>query len=481
MVSTDVVTEILSPEAEATSSDGSSDISNWKLTIYALPAIPIAFLYLPVSMLMPAFYSSAMHVSLTTVGIFLVFSRVADVFLDPAIGKWSDMTNSTYGRRKLWMWFGTPVLMLGSFLLFMPIVQAGGWYLLIASFVIYAGGSMVGLPYAAWGTELMASYNGRSRMAGFREAAGVIGGLAAAMVPAITGHFGHGVDRFTMGIMGCVIIVLTPLTVWITTRNVDEPPVAQRARVAWIPSIIALLKNGPFRLFCIAYIVFTIGGSVAAATMVFYLNDYLGQPTLLGPGILLLALTSVAAVPFWLWMSRLWSKHVATAVSLLLSMVLYGGVTPLLHHGQGWIYVIYLGVIGAISSGFLTLPFGLLGDIIDYDTLKHREKRGGLYFGVWSFAQKISPALGIGITLPLLNALGYRPGVHNTAAALEALKYVYAFGPVPFYVAGGILLLFFPINAKRHDVIRRRLLARERRGSSTPGALPAKADRNGGH
>ncbi len=474
MVSTDVVSEVISAEASlAEAKDSpirpSGEISNWRLTVYALPAIPIAFLYLPVAMLMPAYYAREMHVSLSAVGFFLVLSRLADVFYDPAVGRWSDMSRSRFGRRKLWMWIGTPILMLGSFLLFMPVVPVNGWYLLVASFVIYCGGSTVGLPYAAWGTEMMETYHGRSRMAGFKEAAGVIGGLLAAVIPAVTGLFGHGVDRLTMGLMGCAIIVLTPLTVAITTRYVAEPPVSRPVHVAWLPSLAALVKNRPFVIFCATYIVFTLGGSIPAATMVFYMDDYLGQPNLIGAALFLLAILTVLAVPFWLWLSRKWGKHIATAVSLLSSMAIYGGATPFLHPGQGMIYVGLVALMGLTSSGFVTLPLGLIGDIIDYDTLKHGVRRGGIFWGVWSFAQKVAPALGIGITLPLLKYLGYTPGAHNSHAALQALKYLYCFGPVPFYVVGGIVLFYFPINAKRHDVIRRRLMAREKRRSAASG------------
>ena len=467
MVSTEVAVDIATREAsEQNSADGahaSAEISNWKLTLYALPSIPIAFLFLPVAMLLPAYYASTLHVSLSAVGGFLLASRMADVIFDPMIGKWSDTSRSRYGRRKFWMAIGTPILMLGSFILFMPMIPVSGWYLLIASFIIYVGGSSVGLPYSAWGTEIAETYHGRSRMAGFRETAGVIGGLLAAIIPATSGFFGHGVDRFTMSIMGWAIIVLTPLTVWIATCYVEEPAVTKRVFVPWWPSLVAMFRNVPFRLFCISYVIFTIGGSVAAATLVFFMSDYLGQPHLLGPGLLLVATMTVAFVPFWIWISRKIGKHRATAVSLVISMAIYGGVTPFLSPGQGWYYVALLAVMGASSSGFITLPVGMIGDIIDYDTLIHRQPRGGIFWGMWSFAQKISPALGIGVTLPLLKLLDFHPGAHNTHAALNALKYVYCFGPVPFYVIGGLLLFFFPIDARRHDIIRRRLDQREKR------------------
>ncbi|MBI1330250.1 MAG: MFS transporter [Alphaproteobacteria bacterium] len=456
-------TETVLPESAKALKRAPGELSNSRLALYALPSIPIAFLFLPVAMLMPAYYAREMHVSLSAIGGFLVISRMADVFLDPMIGRWSDNTHSKFGRRKLWMVIGTPILMLGAFILFMPMVPVNGWYLLIASFVIYAGGSTVGLPYAAWGTELMDTYHGRSRMAGFREAAGVVGGLLAACIPAITGLYGHGIDRFTMSIMGGAIIVLTPLMVFVAITFVKEPPVKSRVHVPLLPSLLALFKNKPFRLFCAAYIVYTIGASIPSATIVFFISDYLKAPNLVGPGLLLVALMTIIAVPMWLKVSRRFGKHIATAASLLISMALYVGVTPFLHPGDGWLYVGLLAIMGISSSGFVTLPMGLIGDIIDYDTLIHRQPRGGIYWGVWSFAQKVSPALAIGVTLPLLKYLGFQPGEQNTQTALDALKYVYCFGAGPFLLTAGILLAYFPIDARRHDIIRRRLEQRQKR------------------
>jgi Na+/melibiose symporter-like transporter len=112
----------------------------------------------------------------------------------------------------------------------------------------------------------------------------------------------------------------------------------------------------------------------------------------------------------------------------------------------------------------------MVGDIIDYDTLRTGHSRGGLYFGVWSFFQNVSPALAIGITLPLLQQLGFHAQGHNTPEALEALKLVYCFGPVPFFLAGALMFLAFPLDARRHGIIRRRLESRRARAASAEGA-----------
>jgi len=441
----------------------SPEISNGLLSVYALPSIPIAFLYLPVAILMPAYYASALHVSLTDVGWFLLFSRGADVILDPMIGKWSDSTRARIGRRKIWMLIGSPILMAGAYLLFMPPVAPSGWYLLLASFVIYAGGSTVGLPYSAWGTELAETYHGRARMAGFREAAGVVGGFLAALVPAATGHYGHGVDSFTMSILGWMIIVLTPLTVLIAVAFVGEPPAKKRVEIKWLRAIPELLRNGPFFIFCGAYVLFNIGGSIANATMVFYLSIYLGGSTIVGLSLLTLAVTTVFAVPLWLWISRKIGKHRAISYSLLMAMAIFGLAVPLLHRGQGMFFVYIAAALGVVSSGYVTLPIGVIGDVIDFDTLKHRVPRGGLYWGMWSFAQKVTPVFGIAVTMQGLKWAGFNPSGHNSPEALLALKYTFCYGILPFFISGAILLLYFPLDSRRHAIIRRRLEQREAR------------------
>jgi len=459
---------IAKPAAAAANKPGEKigHVSNWRMTLYALPSIPIAFLFLPVAMMMPAYYASTLHVSLTAIGGFLLVSRGLDVVLDPMIGKWSDGTRSSIGRRKLWMLMGTPLLMTGAYILFMPPIAPSGWYLLLASFVIYAGGSTVGLPYSAWGTEIIETYHGRSRMAGFREAAGVIGSLLAACIPAITGYFGHGVDRFTMSLMGWAIIILTPLTVFIAISTVPEPPAREHREIRWLPAIADLLRNGPFRVLCGAYVMFNIGGSIAGATLIFFISDYLKMPTVVGVALLSSALTTVAAVPLWLWVSRRYGKHVAISVSLSIAMVIFAVVMPWIEPGERVLFVALMCVLGVASSGYVTLPLSIIGDVIDYDTLKHRLPRGGLYWGVWSFAQKVAPAFAIALTMPALKWLGFNPGGHNTPEALQALKYTFCFGAVPFMLAGAALLMFFPINSHRHAIIRRRIEARERRNAA---------------
>mgnify|MGYP000470442855 CR=1 FL=1 len=95
-------------------------------------------------------------------------------------------------------------------------------------------------------------------------------------------------------------------------------------------------------------------------------------------------------------------------------------------------------------------------------------------------AAQISPAIAVGIPLPLLEQLGFSAKGPNSPQALQALKYVYCLGPIPFMLAGALMFMAFPIDARRHGIIRRGLERRKARmapelvapGTGNPVAAP---------
>lgn len=442
----------------------SSDMAFWRIVVYGLPALPAAFLYVPLTTLLPAFYAQELGISLAAVGGFMFISRIFDIVIDPMLGHWSDQTKSPWGRRKPFLILATPITMLGAWLVFMPPEGATGLHLLLATAVIYFGASMMGLAYSAWGAEIVEHYHGRSKVAGVREVANVLGIVIAAAIPAITGLYGHnGVDRFTMSIMGVAMMVITPITVLAAVALVPEKPAPVQAQMPWWPAMTSLMANKPFRLLCIVFFIINFGASITNTTLVFYISHYLKQPEVIGP-VLLASFTFVMlGVPFWVWVSRHIGKHKAAGISLFIAISLNGILAMQIAPGQGWLFVALMCLLGITSSAFLTMPIGIVGDIIDYDTLKTGQSRGGLFFGIWALFQYMSPALAIGLTLPALEYFGFTATGENSPAALQALKYMFILAPLPFFLGGALMFFLFPIDARRHGIIRRRIDARKRR------------------
>jgi GPH family glycoside/pentoside/hexuronide:cation symporter len=94
------------------------------------------------------------------------------------------------------------------------------------------------------------------------------------------------------------------------------------------------------------------------------------------------------------------------------------------------------------------------------------EHRGGMYYGVWGLAVKVSEALGITVSGWVLQLFGYVPNVEQTGRALLGIRLF--FGPVPLicFALALPLLIWFPITRASHAEMRRRLEEREAAGAA---------------
>ena len=103
----------------------------------------------------------------------------------------------------------------------------------------------------------------------------------------------------------------------------------------------------------------------------------------------------------------------------------------------------------------------MVPDVVECDRLETGEHRGGMYYGVWGLAVKISEALGITATGWVLQLFGYVPNVEQSARTLLGIRLF--FGPVPliFFALALPLLIWYPITRKRHGEMMRMLAKAE--------------------
>ena len=124
-------------------------------------------------------------------GTVLMIARFSDVITDPIIGSRSDKTRTRIGRRKPWLILGVPMMMLATYLLFVPPNNPSIWYFLLCVVFIYLASTVISIPYSAWGAELSGNYNERSRITALREQFTLAGYLIAVSIPMILSFFGR--------------------------------------------------------------------------------------------------------------------------------------------------------------------------------------------------------------------------------------------------------------------------------------------------
>ena len=429
-----------------------AEIGRGLLFAYGLPGLPLAALMLPLFVTLPAFYAVDLGLGFATVGAVLLAARLWDMVTDPMIGFLSDRWFGPFGRRRPWLVAGTPLVLVGAGLLFMPGETATWPHLLLWTMLLYLGGTMILLPYAAWGAELSHDYHQRSRIAAWREGMVVVGTLAAAGLPVLL-----GADRGeTLRVIAWALWIVLPLSLVVTLRTVPEPRGEAGAPVGWRGGLAVIWRNGPFRRLIAAYFLNGIANGLPATLFLLFVEYVLEKPEWSGLLLFVYFACGIAAMPLWVGLSRRFGKHRVWAGAMTGACLVFAFV-PLLGPGDhGWFLLIC--VLTGIGLGAdLALPPSMQADVIDLDTLRSRRRRAGVYFACWGVATKLALALAVGIAFPLLDLAGFTPGDGSAGQArgLLVLALLYSLLPALFKLAAVGLMFGYPITAERQRRIHR--------------------------
>ncbi|MEX2407875.1 MAG: MFS transporter, partial [Rhodovibrionaceae bacterium] len=398
------------------------------LLAYALPGLPLAALQLPLFVYIPAFYAQDLGLGLAAVGMVLLLARLWDMATDPLIGLLSDRTRWAVGRRKAWMLLGTPLLLVAAWFLLAPGPQAGLSHLLLWTFAITLGGTMVLVPYQAWGAELSADYHERSRIAGAREGLVVLGVLAATGLPPLLASDLAG----SMRLLAWGLIFSLPLCVGICIVRVPDRKRGAEPALPLRAGLKIMLENAPFRRLLSAYLLNGIANGLPATLFVFFLVHVLRLDfeTWAGPLLFVYFLSAICAVPCWLALARRIGKAQAWMLAMAMASLCFLPV-PLLGEGDRWIFLGVCMLTGFALGAELALPPSIQADVVDLDRLRSGQERTGQFFALWGMATKLALALAAGIALPVLQLFGFDPSAAPGASGgLLVLALLYAGLPI---------------------------------------------------
>lgn len=421
-----------------------------RLALYALPALPLAALGIPVHVHMPTLYADDLGLGLAATGAALLAARLIDVVADPLVGLFCDRGGRL--RRRLWVGIGTPVLAWAGWRLFLPPEGADALFLLLWSSVFYLGLTLVLVPYQAWGADLSSDYAERSRIAAWREGFALLGMLAALAGPALLAM--ARAETLAAFYPPAVLALLAAiLAVLVLVPEYPPAPRTVRGPVAWA---VPLMRNRPFRRLVAAQALNAVANALPATLFLMFVGDGLGAPDRAGVLLLAYFLSAVAGVPVWLALARRMGKHRAWTLSLVLTAVAFLPV-PFLGPGDWLFFAIVCVLTGMGLAADLTLPSSILADVVDEHTALGGGDRAGLYFALWSLTGKLALAAAVGLGFPLLDLAGFAPGMPNDTGALAALALLYAGLPILLKLAAALILRRFPLDERRQQELRRRI------------------------
>jgi len=408
---------------------------------YGLMGLPLAFVALPLYVVLPNHYAREFGASLVSLGAVLLAVRLADTLIDPLLGRWADHLHARPTRAGAthptlrWAALLALALCTGFALLFYPPArwqgQSGPLLLWLAASLLLTtlAYSALTILHQAWGARLGGNADYRSRVVAWREGLALLGVIIASISP------------LALGISATVaLLVIASGLGWWAWRSSQVPPQTTAQAPALAHGVAALWlpwqRTGFQRLMAV-FLLNGIASAVPATLLLFFVQDRLQapasvQPLFLGSYFVCAALS----IPLWvrlvprLGLARTW------LVGMLLAVLVFAGAA-LLGAGDVAAFVLVCALSGVALGSDLALPAALLAGVIQRSgDSGHAE---GAYFGWWAFAAKLNLALAAGLALPVLGWLGYQPG-STDPDALAVLTLAYCVLPCVLKTLAALLL-----------------------------------------
>jgi len=405
---------------------------------YGALGLPLAFVALPLYVVLPNHYASAFGIPLATLGTLLLGARLLDAVADPWIGHAVDRWFSTGVRRLAWAaLLAAVVLALGFRGLFFPAVTGTTallWWcgsVLAATYLAY---SVLSVMHQAWGARLGGDEAQRARIVSWREALALVGVLVASVLPSAAGL------EASTAVFAVLLALALVAALWAPRPRPADSPAPGRTLASTAAQAPSPWRTPGFRRLLAVFLVNGIASAVPATLVLFFIRDRLQAPAF--EPLFLASYFAAGALSMPLWVRLV--RRLGLARTWLIGMVLAVAAfawAALLGAGDVAAFTAVCIASGIALGADLALPGAMLAGVIQ--RAGHAGQLEGRYFGWWNFATKLNLALAAGIALPLLAAFGYQPGGRD-AQALQALTIAYCLLPCALkLVAAGLLHLLW--------------------------------------
>jgi glycoside/pentoside/hexuronide:cation symporter, GPH family len=410
---------------------------------YGLLGLPLAFVALPLYVILPNHYALEFGMPLSLLGAILLGARLFDAFIDPMLGRLSDQLFARSASAVLA--FGAlaaVVLAIGFALLFFPLVSgktALAWWASAMLVVTYTGYSALSVAHQSWGAMLGGDEAQRSRIVAWREGLGLVGVVLASIVPVALGLPATTAIFF--------VALMVGLLAW--TAAVRPVPRANKSvlttggpSAVWLP-----FQYANFRRLLLVFMLNGIASAIPATLILFFIQDLLQvpkaqEPLFLGSYFLAAALS----IPLWLAVVKRLGLARTWLCGMVLSVAVFVWATQM-GVGDTVAFAVICALSGIALGTDLALPGAMLAGAIQ--TNGQSGQAEGAYFGWWNFAIKLNLALAAGVALPLLAQFGYSPGI-RTPDSLNALLVAYCVLPCLLKLAAAASLYFLIIQPEKN-------------------------------
>ena len=407
------------------------------------------------------FYTDIYGISAAAAGTIMLIARFWDMITDPVVGIISDRTRSRWGKFRPYILFSAiPYAALAILTFTTPnlgatgkVIYAGATYILLMTAYTF-----INLPYSALGAVMTSDTYERAGLNTYRFIAGFIGQfIVTGLALTLANYFGNGDKaqgfQYTLILFAGLSLIFFFIT-FKTTKERVQPPKKQQNSLK--EDLRNLLKNQAWVILAIVGVVSFIMFAIQNAAIAYYFKYYVGREENVQLFNVIGTVALIVALPFSKPLAkRFGNKNVFIASSLISGLFFALIYLP----GSTDITMIYIfNVLGKMAyAPAVPLLWTMIADSADYGEWKSGRRATGLYFSAAVFAQKAGWGIGAAIAGWILTIVHFTPNVEQTETAITGIKLLVSAIPGILYMSCAIFMIFYKIDKKTTDLIKRDL------------------------
>lgn len=413
------------------------------------------------------FYTDVMGLSPAKAGLVLFLATMWDAITDPLMGFLIEKTRTRWGKYRPYLLLGA-IPLAGSFaaLYYVPDLSGNSLFVwaLVVHIVFRTCYTAIYIPYTGLLARLSSDANERASIVGVKSVFISAASLSVSFLglPAVA-YFG-GEDEalgFLRVALSCAALVVVALWACFLMTHECGNEEEVKSRPMTVGELFdALRENHAFLSIFFGVLLFTGCYTILNKTIVYTFKYDLGGLTEARWALSAIAVAGILAPALWVPITHQTSKKFTWIAGCLLAsaglLAIYfcgiRSITPL---------VILLFVSGLGIHGFLMMFYAMVADAVDYGEWKTGRRIEAPLFGLVSFANKTSLAVGSWALAGLLEYVGFEANVAQSADTLSGLRQIMTLVPVIGFLASAIVISWFPVTTQAHkeileDIRRRR-------------------------
>ncbi|AUX69478.1 hypothetical protein CHX26_08230 [Porphyrobacter sp. HT-58-2] len=449
-------------------------VDQWQAAAYGSGDLGFNLYWTTVSLYILYYYTDVLGIPATAAGLVFLLAMLWDAVTDPVMGIIAQRTRTRWGSYRPFIAAGAVPLCLSMMLLFHDPGLDGIAliaYALAVQILFRTAYTIANIPYSALASSMTDSSRVRNALSAWRISLATIGSaFVGYSTLKLVSFFGQGDAARGFFLTATLYGVLSlPFLLTVSCRiNEGRARPRQAMTVSLRQALGVLRHNRPFLIVLAATMCATLGGVISSKTLVYYFKYTLGDEAAVGMAFAANSLIILIATPLWAVLTLHTSKRFVWRVGAICSIT--GSVLLFLNPFETvWVVVGLVALVGTgAAAGYLSF-WSALPDTVEYGEVRSGLRVESPTFGIMSFAQKASYGLAVALAGMLLDLIGYRPNVEQSAATLADLKAVMTLVPAAFILIAVLVIGHYSLDARNHArlvTILRKRAARESRNSA---------------